>query len=266
MKFLRSLGVRCGLLAVLTAAFYFLAPTEAQAAADAATPVALQTEDGILRLTMAEYLPGAIAAEMPVSFGPEALKAQAVAIRSYVLASHRHEGADVCDDSGCCLAYCTEAELRARWGRDFDKNLRLVRRAAEATDGQYLAYGDRPIQAVFHASSAGATEDSAAVWSALPYLVSVESPETEETVPGLTTENRFSPEELAARLGLISDAPPEDWLGTAPDGSPPSPWPGRAFPAGRCAPPSASKAPPFPPRGRAANLSSPFPAAATASA
>ena len=164
-------------------------------------------------MSMAAYLPHAVAAEMPVSFGPEALKAQAVAARTYVLASgSRHPDADVCTDSGCCLAFRTEDELRALWGADYDANMAAVTAAITATDGEILTYEGKPIQAVFHASSAGSTEDSAAVWSPQPYLVAVASPETAETVPELVSTVVFPPDELAALLGLNDTGAPETWL------------------------------------------------------
>lgn len=199
-------------LAALLILFARLSPPGPAAGPDERTAVVLLTEDGPRDLTMADYLPGALAAEMPASFHPEALKAQAVAIRSYVLAGPRHGGADICTDSACCLAYLTEDELRDRWGDDFECNMTAVTRAAAETDGQVLTYEGGIIPAVFHASSAGMTEDSAAVWSARPYLVSVESPETPESVPGLITEASFTPDELSSLLGLDSADAPSAWL------------------------------------------------------
>ncbi len=202
-----------GVFAALLILFKTFGVTAVRAVSDAETVLTVQTEEGPVKMTMAEYLPRAVAAEMPVSFGPEALKAQAVAARSYVLASRRHEDADICTDSGCCLAYRTEDDLRAFWGGDFEANMAAVTAAAAATDGQVLTYDGEIIQAVFHASSAGSTEDSAAVWSARPYLVTVSSPETAETVPDLVTDVTYTPAELSERLGLAPDGPPETWLG-----------------------------------------------------
>ena len=119
--------------AALLLLFHRLSPTSAEACSDASRHLTVLTADGPAEMTMAEYLPHAVAAEMPVSFGPEALKAQAVAARTYVLASHRHPDADVCTDSGCCLAFRTEDELRALWGSDYDECLAAVTAAVTAT-------------------------------------------------------------------------------------------------------------------------------------
>lgn len=207
--------------AALIALFRYAAPVGAEAAFDGAKTIRLLETDGTVEsMTLAEYLTGAVAAEMPAVFRPEALKAQAVAARSYVLAAPRHDDADICADSGCCLAYLTEDELRDRWGRDYDKYAAIIRAAVAATDGQVLTYHGAVIPAVFHASSAGATEDAAAVWSETPYLVSVSSPETAESVPNLLSTASFSPDELCARLGLSPTGAPAAWLGSADyDGS-----------------------------------------------
>ncbi len=215
MRPLQKLLFWCMLLAGLTGLFYLADQAPARATADANTPVRLLTEEGVTVTTMAEYLPFAVAAEMPVSFGQEALKAQAVAARTFVLACRRHPDADVCTDSGCCIAFLDEPGLRERWGDDLARNLQAVRAAAEATDGEYLTYGGQAIQAAFHAGSVGATEDSGAIWSPTPYLVSVESPENGENAPELITSAAFSPAELAAALDLTPTGDPAGWLGPA---------------------------------------------------
>ena len=199
--------------AALIALFRFAAPTEAEASFDGTHTIRLLTADGTIEtMTLAEYLPGAVAAEMPASFGAEALKAQAVAARSYVLASHRHDGADICADSGCCLAFWRPDELRARWGDGYADAIALIRAAVLATDGEVLTYDGKIIPAVFHAGSVGATEDAAAVWSEIPYLKSVPTPETAETVPQLLSTAYFTPDELCARLGLTPEGAPDTWL------------------------------------------------------
>ena len=69
--------------------------------------------------TMAEWLPGVVAGEMPADFQPEALKAQAVAARTYALyklslgENAAHPQAALCGDAGCCAAYVSPAQLAA---------------------------------------------------------------------------------------------------------------------------------------------------------
>ncbi|MDO4749252.1 MAG: stage II sporulation protein D [Eubacteriales bacterium] len=180
--------------------------------------------DGELReVSMADYLPGVLAAEMPASFEPEALKAQAVAARSYILRRamappSAHPEAAVCGDYSCCLAHVTEQSLRESWGARYAEYNEKIHRAVSETDGQFLTYDGIPAQAVFHASSSGRTEDSGAIWSPLPYLVSVESPETAENVPHYITTVEVSPSDLRSTLeAVLPDAAwgddPSGWLG-----------------------------------------------------
>lgn len=213
MRFWQKTLLWCLLLACLTGLFYLTEDMPARTAADSRTTIAVLTDGAPAAMTMAEYLPRAVAAEMPASFEMEALKAQAVAARTFVLANTRHENADVCTDGGCCVAYLDESVLRERWGGDFAQNMKRVRDAVSATDGLYLTYNGQAIQAAFHASSAGATESSAAIWSPAPYLVSVPSPESAETVPGLVATARFTADELSAALGLDPSGSPAEWIG-----------------------------------------------------
>lgn len=159
----------------------------------------------LVETNMAEWLPGAVAGEMPAGFEPEALKAQAVAARTYILylmttTKAAHPDAAVCDDPGCCKAHLTDEQLHANWGEDYDANYAKILDAVRSTDGEYLSWEGEPIEALFHSSSAGMTEDAAEVWSARPYLVSVDSPETVDDVPNYVTSVTVSPEDFAAKI------------------------------------------------------------------
>ncbi len=174
-------------------------------------------------ISMAEYLPHVLAGEMPAAFPEEALKAQAVAARSYVLWCMRHENprhpeAAVCCDSQCCAAFADEQSLRETWGGTYGEYWDKICGAGEATDGQYLVYEGEAAQAVFHSSSPAFTENSAAIWSEIPYLVSVSSPETAADVPNyVTTVEGGAADFKSSILGACPDAElsgePETWLG-----------------------------------------------------
>lgn len=190
---------------------------------DSAVTLRLWTEDGVKTVSMAEYLPLAVAGEMPAAFHPEALKAQAVALRSYALyyrdaPKDAHPEADVCESAGCCAARTTLPALRETWGEHFDEYYAKVCAAVSDTDGQYLVWEDAPALTVFHASSAGRTESGAALGVPQAYLLSVDTPETEERVRNLASTVEVSAEEFRrAILSLAPEAelsgPPESWLG-----------------------------------------------------
>ena len=165
----------------------------------------------VVRETMADYLPLALAGEMPAGFDEDALKAQAVALRTYALCCRStekpaHPDADICTSSGCCTAAAEESELRTLWGAGYDDCWAKICAAVEATDGQYLVYDGEPILAAFHSSSSGATESAADVWGERPYLVSVSSPETQTDVKNLVTTVEVTAEDFKSAVTGASDA------------------------------------------------------------
>ncbi|MGI5971006.1 MAG: stage II sporulation protein D [Oscillospiraceae bacterium] len=156
-----------------------------------------------VEMDLGTYLRGVLAAEIPASFNQEAIKAQAVAARTYTLwkikegPSGSHPDADVCDYFGCCSAYASEEELREKWGEDFDSWMSKIDSALESTDGIAMTWEEEPILAVFHSSSALRTAASEEVWGgSLPYLVSVESPETDDDAPDYFSTVEFTAEEF----------------------------------------------------------------------
>jgi len=151
---------------------------------------------------------------MPISFELETLKAQAVVSRTNVLYSmqaapkSRHPNAHVCNDFACCTAYYTDERLRERWGVEYIDNIKKVITAVTVTDEIHITYEGAPILASFHSSSARRTESSENVWqSALPYLLSVESPETVEHVPSYTTTMTVSSTMFSEVLTVLLSIP-----------------------------------------------------------
>ena len=177
-----------------------------QPSADSQVSVRVALADGsVLTLGLDQYLWRVVAAEMPASFEPEALKAQATAARTYTLSklgrtSDRHPDADVCTDITCCQAYLDPAQAAANWGDAAETYTAKIAAAVADTDGLAILYDGQPIQAVFFSSAAGRTVDAVEVWgNAVPYLTGVDSPEGEE-VPNYHSTVSFSPEELKAVL------------------------------------------------------------------
>lgn len=132
-----------------------------------------------------EYIVGVVSAEMPASFEFEALKAQAIAARTYTArklkafgGSGCSHGADVCTDSGDCQAYSSQAERTKSWGENAQKYEQKIRQAVSETAGTLVIWQNEPIEAFFHSTSGGMTEDSQNAFSEpLPYLKSVVSDE-----------------------------------------------------------------------------------------
>ena len=175
-------------------------------------------------MTMDEYLLGVLRAEMPASFEEEALKAQAIAARTYTLyrirggGSANHPDADACDDHTCCKAYLSAEQAAANWGSMAVYYEEKLARAVSETDGEVILYDGAPILAVFFSSADGSTQGAGDVWmNDLPYLQKVDSPETEELVPNYYSVATFTAAEfksliLAAKPDADLSGSPEGWI------------------------------------------------------
>lgn len=138
-------------------------------------------KETVKEMALEEYLVGVTAAEMPVSFPLEALKAQSVAARTYTV-SHmlgsgcKQHDADVCTSSACCQAYLSDARMQERWGDEASSHRKKVASAVAQTAGEVLLYDGAPIEALYHSASGGQTENVEDVYgTALPYLRAVMS-------------------------------------------------------------------------------------------
>ncbi len=168
-------------------------------AVDKETVICLLVDGEEREMNLEEYLLGVVAAEMPASFEPEALKAQAVAARTYAMyriGSNAHDGT-ICSDYGCCQAWLSTEQLQEKWAAAYDDYEGKIRSAVGETKGQCLAYNGEAILAAFHSSSGGKTESSENVFGqALPYLVSVESREDPAAVPDYISSVELTESEL----------------------------------------------------------------------
>ncbi len=129
------------------------------------------------------YLKGVVAAEMPAEFELEALKAQAVAARTYAVKNMtafggsglaEQPGADVSINYKQSQAWLNEEALKKRWGSNYVKFWDKVSQAVEETSGEVATYNGEFIQAVYHSTSGEKTASAKEVWGFdYPYLQSV---------------------------------------------------------------------------------------------
>lgn len=159
-------------------------------------------------LPLEEYVVGVVAGEMPVSFQLEALKAQSVASRTYVLkrlSNNKDKDYDVVDTVSNQV-YLDEDDLKKKWGDKYSEYISKVRQAVNETSMEYLEYDGEIIDAMFFSTSNGYTEDSGVVFSSsLPYLQSVESEWDEEVASAFYMSTSMSLQEFYERLGLEYD-------------------------------------------------------------
>lgn len=156
-----------------------------------------------------KYIEGVVAAEMPAEFNLEALKAQAVAARTYMYqkkdTSSHLNGADVCSDFAHCQAYKTDETLKKQWGANYKKYKSKISDAVNSTKGLIMEYNGKPISAVFHSTSSGKTQNSEDVWgNKVPYLKSVVS-DGDYLSPKYKSTVVLSKDEVKQKLNITDD-------------------------------------------------------------
>ena len=162
-----------------------------------------------------EYLLGVLLAEMPASFETEALKAQAVAARTFTLfcctRQGNHTPAAICTESTCCQGYLSPLRYIQQGGTA--AHVERLKAVLAETAGQVVCYEGALILASYFSCSGGSTEDAQAVWGQdYPYLKSVESP-GEEHAAYYTDQKVFTKAEFAATLGITMSGMPGTWFG-----------------------------------------------------
>jgi len=140
------------------------------------------------KIPLEEYLVGVVAGEMPAVFQPEALRAQAIASRTYVL-RQTENGNKPIEPTVDHQVYDSEEQRKEKWGKSFKENEKKVREAVQATKGQVILYKDELITAMFFSTSNGMTE-AAKNYSgyAIPYLNSVQSPKEADIAPNFESK------------------------------------------------------------------------------
>lgn len=165
-----------------------------------------ETQNKVEIVPFEDYVVGVLAGEMPVSFDLEALKAQAVAARTYVMkkmADNKDEDYDIVDTVKNQV-YISDEELKEKWGDKYVEKINKIKQAVFETKGEYLTYKGEIIEAFFFSTSVGKTENSEEIFSsAEPYLRSVDSSWDAEVSPVFSEANEFSLQEFYDKLNLV---------------------------------------------------------------
>ncbi|MBY0123216.1 stage II sporulation protein D [Bacillus sp. S/N-304-OC-R1] len=159
-------------------------------------------------LPLEDYVVGVVASEMPRQFEKEALKAQALAARTYIVNQMMKEnksglpGGALVTDTVEHQVYMDQDEIRKTFGADYKWAIDKIKEAVNETRGQIIVYNNSPIDASFFSTSNGYTENSEAIWlHAVPYLQSVESPWDLKS-PKFSDQKVFTIAEFENRLGV----------------------------------------------------------------
>lgn len=183
------------------------------------------TEENICETyTLDEYMIGAVMAQMPADFEQEALKAQAVLARTYILRRYESEkqsptaalhGALISDDENLYQGFVTEEKAKEFYGDEYESAYIRISESVKSADG-ILTYEDEPVIAAFHAASSGYTESAETAWGQkIPYLQAVES-ESDAKLKGIETQTTVTDEEFKKRISEKYDIKfsddKENWL------------------------------------------------------
>ncbi len=175
--------------------------------------VYLSAANTTMKLPLEDYVTGVVAAEMPAEFKLEALKAQAIAARTFIvrrLAANDTSGvpsgaADV-TDTVSHQVFIPPDQVKAEWIRlgkekEWEKLQQAVRESRDAV----MTYEGRAITASFFSTSNGYTENAEDVWgSVVPYLKSVDSPWDKQLAPGFKETVTMKRSEILQKLNLDS--------------------------------------------------------------
>ena len=160
--------------------------------------------DKIIEVPFEEYVKGVLAGEMPTSFELEALKAQAVAARSYALIqmkkneSKDYDVVNTVDNQ----VYLTDEKLKEKWKDEYVSKVNKLKTAVTETKGEYLTYNGEIAETLFFSTSTGKTENSEEVFSSkVPYLRSVVST-WDEASPAYEDTASFELADFYNKLGL----------------------------------------------------------------
>ena len=161
----------------------------------------------ISNLELEEYVIGVVAAEMPASFNIEALKAQAVAARTYAMykIENNNKNYDVVTDVSD-QSYITHEEMKIKWQKDYEKYFEKIKQAVLDTKNLVLKYNNKVIKSYYFSMSNGYTEDVSLVFGEKRnYLKSVESIYENNTLKNFEVEKEFTKEEICEKLEISCD-------------------------------------------------------------
>ena len=160
--------------------------------------VEVKTKTETLTIPLEEYLVGVIAGEMPVSFELEALKAQAVASRTFVLSRKLKV-----DNTTNSQVYLTESQMKKNWGDQYQEKREKIEKAIQETSYEVMTYNGQYISALFFSSSNGKTVNCEDYFQGqVAYLKSVDSHWDLTIDPHNEREKTFSKNEIKKIFGI----------------------------------------------------------------
>ena len=170
--------------------------------------ISVKDENNIISdIDLENYVIGVVAGEMPASFNEEALKAQAIAARSFAVNKINNSNGyyDVFNDNRSQV-YITIDDMHSRWKDSFDKYYKKIEKAVMDTKGQVMKYNDEIITAYYFAISNGKTEDVSLVFGGTKeYLISMDS-SWDKNIKNYEVTKTITKEEFSSKLNIASNS------------------------------------------------------------
>lgn len=165
--------------------------------------IKVKKDNNINSLKLEEYIVGVVAAEMPASFNIEALKAQAIAARTYaVYKMEKNNDYDIIA-SVSNQGYITKDEMKSIWKENYDLYYSKIYKAVEDTKNLIMKYNNQVIESYYFAMSNGYTEKSSLVFNQdRDYLDSVKVEYDNSSLNNFEKTITFTKEEFCAKLNL----------------------------------------------------------------
>ncbi|HBA37623.1 MAG TPA: stage II sporulation protein D [Firmicutes bacterium] len=188
---------------------------------DAGYTIRVKRKGGVSEIPLEEYVVGVVAGEMPASFDSEALKAQAVASRTYALYKKSQRSSwsyDVTDDTRDQV-YIDISSMQKKWGNTFDKYYNKVLNAVTETKNEVITHDGKIIEAFYFAMSGGSTQDSVYAFKvSRDYLVGVDSAYENNSISGFEVTREYEISKVKSALGLSCNRLVVDYVNYNDDG------------------------------------------------
>ena len=159
--------------------------------------VSVTRSDGNVEMELEDYVIQVVGSEMPASFDVEALKAQAIASRTFVMSRNLKV-----DDTTSTQVFQSEEQFREKWKDQYEEYYTKIQQAVEETKGLVLTYNNKLVRALFFSTSNGHTANSNEYYtSQFPYLVTVESPYDEEVNANFMQKVELNKTDIVSKIG-----------------------------------------------------------------
>lgn len=148
-----------------------------------------------LKITLHDYIVGVVAAEMPASFHEEALKAQSIASRTYLINTMSTTPIDTTTNN---QVYIDKTKMKEKWGNQFDKYYNKISNCVKATKRKIITYNKQPIKAFYHSMSNGYTDSSINVFNEQYDYLNITESHEENTKKTIT----YSKQDFCTKLNI----------------------------------------------------------------